>query len=161
MARHPVADRERDGRALPLAAAFQVPDGAMHSFEAANSEINRLLWVTGAGIRRSPVYRGLRCSRPMECVPPGPRAGGARMTESDARVELGRTYYRPGDELAGAFVFPGGPPADAESVELSVLWHTSGRGTEDLEVVFYRGWAVADGTLAGHWAMRLACPGAD
>ena len=48
------------------------------------------------------------------------------MTESDARVELGRTDNRPGDELAGAFVFPGGPPADAESVELLVLWHTSG-----------------------------------
>ena len=71
------------------------------------------------------------------------------MTEPDVRVEVNGAAFRPGDELSGAFVIPGGPPEDTESVELSVLWHTSGKGTEDLGVVFYRGWKAADGSLAG------------
>lgn len=68
--------------------------------------------------------------------------------EPDVRVELAATAYRPGDAVSGAFVIAGGPPADAESVELSVLWYTSGKGTEDLGVIFYQGWTAADGTLA-------------
>jgi hypothetical protein len=70
------------------------------------------------------------------------------MTEPDVQLELVETALRPGGEVSGAFVIPGGPPADAESVELSVLWHTSGKGTEDLGVVHYQGWKAADGTLA-------------
>ena len=78
----------------------------------------------------------------------------------EVRVELAGERFHPGDEVGGAFVLPGGPPADAESVELSVLWHTSGKGTEDLGVVHYQGWTAADGTLAslpnpGTFAVRL------
>ena len=69
--------------------------------------------------------------------------------EPDVRVELTNTSLRPGAELAGAFVIAGGPPGDAESVELSVLWHTSGKGTEDLALVYYAAWTAADGTLSG------------
>jgi hypothetical protein len=64
------------------------------------------------------------------------------------RIELAANAYRPGDELAGAFVIPGGPPPDTRSVELSVLWHTSGKGTEDMGVVHYQAWKADDGTLA-------------
>src|SRR5262245_12628677 len=70
------------------------------------------------------------------------------MSHSEARLELAAAAYRPGDELAGVFVIPGGPPTDTRSVELSVLWHTSGKGTEDIGVIFYRAWKVDDGTLA-------------
>src|SRR5262245_29949120 len=68
--------------------------------------------------------------------------------EPEVRVELNGAEYRPGDEVSGAFVIPGGAPPDTESVELSVLWHTSGKGTEDLGVIHYRSWSAADGTLA-------------
>jgi hypothetical protein len=71
------------------------------------------------------------------------------MAEPDVRIELSGEAFRPGGELSGVFVIPGGPPDDTESVELSVLWHTSGKGTEDLGVTFYRGWTAADGSLAG------------
>lgn len=80
--------------------------------------------------------------------------------EPEVRVEIAGDRFHPGDEVGGAFVLPGGPPADCESVELSVLWHTSGKGTEDLAVVHYQGWTAADGTLAalpnpGTFAVRL------
>jgi hypothetical protein len=80
--------------------------------------------------------------------------------EPEVRVELTGDRFHPGDEVGGAFVLPGGAPADAESVELSVLWHTSGKGTEDLGVIHYQGWSAADGTLdampnPGTFAVRL------
>lgn len=82
------------------------------------------------------------------------------MRKSDLRVELTADRFHPGDEVSGAFVLAGGPPADADSVELSVLWHTTGKGTEDLGVIHYRDWTAADGTLAdlptpGTFAVRL------
>jgi hypothetical protein len=80
--------------------------------------------------------------------------------EPVVRVEIAGQLFHPGDEVGGAFVLPGGPPPDCESVELSVLWHTSGKGTEDLGVVHYQGWTAADGTLSalpnpGTFAVRL------
>ncbi len=68
--------------------------------------------------------------------------------EPEIRVELAATTLTPESELAGVFVVVGGPPADTRSVELSVLWHTSGKGTEDLGVIHYQSWKVEDGSLA-------------
>ena len=70
------------------------------------------------------------------------------MPDPDARLELASYALPPGGELAGVFVIPGGPPEDARGVELSVLWRTSGKGTEDIGVVFYQAWTAGDGTLA-------------
>ena len=70
------------------------------------------------------------------------------MSRPEVRLELAANAYRPGDELAGAFVLAGGPPPNARSVEFSVLWRTSGKGTEDLGVIHYRAWKADDGTLA-------------
>ncbi|MFO0798124.1 MAG: hypothetical protein U0804_11670 [Gemmataceae bacterium] len=78
----------------------------------------------------------------------------------EVRVEIVGGRFHPGDELRGAFVLPGGPPADADSVEVSVLWHTSGKGTEDLGVIHFQDWTTAAGTLPelpnpGTFAVRL------
>jgi hypothetical protein len=69
------------------------------------------------------------------------------MAEPDIRIELAIPRYTSGDELSGVFVIAGGPPADTRSVELSVLWRTSGKGTEDIGVVHYQAWTPEDGTL--------------
>jgi len=69
------------------------------------------------------------------------------MTDPDVRLELAAAAYRPGDELAGVFVIAGGPPADTRTVEFSVLWRTSGKGTEDIGVVLFQAWKLDDGTL--------------
>ena len=45
--------------------------------------------------------------------------------------------YRPGDVLAGRFSLEGVAPADIRAVELSVLWHTEGKGEEDMSVHYF------------------------
>src|SRR5262245_14070096 len=54
------------------------------------------------------------------------------MAETGVRVRLDREPpdYQGGDELSGGLQWQG----EAEAVELSVLWHTAGWGTEDLGV---------------------------
>jgi hypothetical protein len=45
--------------------------------------------------------------------------------------------YQPGDVLAGQFSLEGIAPEELRSVELSVLWHTEGKGEEDMSVHFF------------------------
>jgi len=71
-----------------------------------------------------------------------------RVEEPDIRIELATEAFAPGGELAGVFVIAGGPPPDARSVEFSVMWRTSGKGTEDIGVAHYQAWKPGDGTLA-------------
>lgn len=71
------------------------------------------------------------------------------MTDApEVRLELAAREHPPRGELADAFVIAGGPPDGTRSVEFSVLWRTSGKGTEDIGVVHYRAWKADDGTLA-------------
>ena len=44
---------------------------------------------------------------------------------------------RPGDVLAGQFSLEGVATGDVRACELSVLWHTEGKGDEDLSVHFF------------------------
>jgi hypothetical protein len=71
------------------------------------------------------------------------------LDEPHVHLELAARAHTAGGELAGVFVIAGGPPPDTRSVELSVLWRTSGKGTEDIGVVHYRAWKPGDGTLDG------------
>jgi hypothetical protein len=45
--------------------------------------------------------------------------------------------YRPGDVLAGRFSLQDVAPTDIRAVELSVLWHTEGKGEEDMSVHYF------------------------
>ncbi len=45
--------------------------------------------------------------------------------------------YHPGDVLTGRYSLEGVPPAEIRAVELSVLWHTEGKGDEDMSVHFF------------------------
>ena len=45
--------------------------------------------------------------------------------------------YRPGDVLHGRYSLEGSLPAEIRAVELSVLWHTDGKGDEDMSVHFF------------------------
>jgi hypothetical protein len=62
------------------------------------------------------------------------------MIPPEAVIRLEQERYRPGDLLAGAFVFDGWPP-ERYTVELSVLWRTEGKGDEDLGVILFREWS--------------------
>lgn len=46
--------------------------------------------------------------------------------------------YRPGEELAGQFSLHAIDEHEVRAVELSVLWHTEGKGEEDLSVHYFR-----------------------
>jgi hypothetical protein len=57
---------------------------------------------------------------------------------SHPRIKLkldgqGRTFD-PGEILAGVYSLEGVSPQDVRAVELSVLWHTEGKGDEDMSV---------------------------
>ncbi len=45
--------------------------------------------------------------------------------------------YRAGDVLQGRFSLEGVAPVDVRAVELSVLWHTDGKGDEDMSVHYF------------------------
>jgi hypothetical protein len=48
-----------------------------------------------------------------------------------------RVYYS-GERLSGTYVLRGFEPADLKAVEVSVLWHTEGKGDEDFQVHQFR-----------------------
>jgi hypothetical protein len=50
------------------------------------------------------------------------------------RVEALKRVYEPGDQVQGDYVLDGVTPEQVRAVELSVLWHTEGKGDEDLAV---------------------------
>jgi hypothetical protein len=43
----------------------------------------------------------------------------------------------PGDRLSGHYSFEGLAAEDVRAIELSVLWHTEGKGDEDMSVHFF------------------------
>lgn len=57
---------------------------------------------------------------------------------SDSRVNLvvneQDRVFRPGDELRGHFSVEGVAVDELQAVEVSVLWHTEGKGDEDMSV---------------------------
>jgi hypothetical protein len=61
------------------------------------------------------------------------------MTSPCAKLLLDDTArtYRPGEVLAGQFSLEGVASDDVRACELSVLWHTEGKGDEDLSVHFF------------------------
>ena len=51
------------------------------------------------------------------------------------RIDLhdGRRWYLPGDSISGRVAWT--LDAEPEALELRLFWHTSGKGTEDVEIV--------------------------
>ncbi len=45
--------------------------------------------------------------------------------------------YAPGELLSGQFSVHGAPENDLRAIEISVLWHTEGKGEEDMAVHFF------------------------
>lgn len=48
-----------------------------------------------------------------------------------------RKLYQPGDRLAGCYWLESAGQAEPSAVEVSVLWHTLGKGDEDLAVHYF------------------------
>ena len=46
--------------------------------------------------------------------------------------------FEPGDTLSGQYSLDGVPAQDVRRIELSVLWHTQGKGDEDMSVHYFQ-----------------------
>jgi hypothetical protein len=57
--------------------------------------------------------------------------------------DVGR-IYQPGDTLSGDCRLQGAAGEEIRAVELSVLWHTEGKGEEDFAVHYFRRLAAED-----------------
>jgi hypothetical protein len=53
--------------------------------------------------------------------------------------------YQPGETLRGHFSVQGVVPRDVRAIELSVLWHTHGKGDEDMSVHHFERIELAGG----------------
>jgi hypothetical protein len=53
------------------------------------------------------------------------------------RLDGRRHGYRPGEKLSGEYRVDTANPDAIKAIELSVLWHTEGKGDEDLGVHFF------------------------
>ena len=125
----------------------------MHSFRASHNQVQWKLVV------RSEVAAGSRFSDVSGGRPPGdanwaisnlperpqgriaqfgvvPFAGGEAMNEPEVIIRLddnGRAYA-PGASLSGEYRIEGHRSGNLQAVEVSVLWHSEGKGDEDLAV---------------------------
>jgi hypothetical protein len=65
----------------------------------------------------------------------------------EIRLDGDRTAYRPGEVLSGQYRLDLGddPGREVRSVELSVLWHSEGKGDEDLGLCLFKELSGADG----------------
>lgn len=72
------------------------------------------------------------------------------MTGTQVIVKLdgrGNRLYYPGETLAGSYFLEDVRSEQIEAVEVSVLWHTEGKGNEDFDIHAF--WRLSD--KAGDW----------
>ncbi len=54
------------------------------------------------------------------------------------RLDGDGTVFQPGETLSGEYWIASPPPGSLAAVEVSVLWHTEGKGDEDMAVHEFR-----------------------
>ena len=103
----------------------------MHSFKAEHNEINWTLAVEG-DVARWPDYKraflrhcpsGQWEHRPMSAEP-----------TVVIRLDGDGPVYRPGETLSGQYWIKPLDASQVKAIEVSVLWHTEGKGDEDMAV---------------------------
>jgi hypothetical protein len=71
------------------------------------------------------------------------------------RLRDQRRPYQPGDELQCEYQLDAVDDADIQSIEASVLWHTEGKGDEDLGVHYFERLAPGDGEAGDVRALHV------
>jgi hypothetical protein len=67
------------------------------------------------------------------------------MSRPEIEILLEQEAYQPGELLAGAFGIEADPDDELTTLELSMLWHTSGKGDEDMGVIHFEEWSAVQG----------------
>jgi hypothetical protein len=60
-----------------------------------------------------------------------------------------RPVYYPGEILSGWYRLAADKPLEIREVELAILWHTEGKGNEDVGVHFFESQTPAEGQAIG------------
>jgi hypothetical protein len=60
------------------------------------------------------------------------------LADVDLRLDRSRREFEPGERLTGSFRIVRWQSYGLKAVELSVLWHTVGKGDEDIGVLYFR-----------------------
>jgi hypothetical protein len=63
------------------------------------------------------------------------------------RFDRGAGTYYPGETLSGEYLVDGVSPDEVKAVEVSILWHTEGKGDEDLAVHHFERFSPEEGSL--------------
>lgn len=81
------------------------------------------------------------------------------MSEPRASLQLlgSRRRFAPRETLALEYRLAGVAPGEIQSIEISVLWHTEGKGDEDLAVHFFERLEAQGEAAPPHWG-RVECP---
>ena len=121
--------------AMETECELPIPASAMHSFRANHNQLQWKLVVRSEGSRLAAASADISRCRASVPQSTGVR-GGKAMNEPEVLIRLddnGRAYL-PGDCLSGEYRIEGIDEDNLEAVEVSVLWHTEGKGDEDLAV---------------------------
>ena len=143
-------------------ARLSIPRYGMHSFASANNEVQWSLVVKGEAIGFAAFERVSPggASRPHDArsardgavgeerVPHGRWSRGMNEPLISIVIDGASRVHFPGDTLSGAIQIDVVDPQEIQAVEISVLWHTQGKGDEDLGVHHFERF-TADGENRG------------
>ena len=120
---------------LPFESRCQVrvPESAMHSFHANHNEVSWKLIVKGSVVGW-PDYRA-RVPNRRQSRDQWPTLMSARGSNFPSTGTPG--FTSPGETLRRPFQRRTASSADVRAIELSVLWHTDGKGDEDMSVHYF------------------------
>src|SRR5262249_12284820 len=72
------------------------------------------------------------------------------------RLDGRRRHYQPGEALTGEFVIETLKPDEIKAVELSVIWHTEGKGDEDVGLHYFKRYSGEEQFFDPRATMRFA-----
>jgi hypothetical protein len=72
------------------------------------------------------------------------------------RLDGRRRHYQPGERVSGEFAIEAVNPDDIKAVELSVIWHTEGKGEEDVGLHYFKRYSSEEQPLDPSETIRFA-----
>jgi hypothetical protein len=74
----------------------------------------------------------------------------------DIQIDYDNTEFTPGDTISGTLTW--NLPAGTENVALRLFWFTSGRGTQDIDLIDEQTWQIPSSPDRGNSAFSFTLP---
>ncbi len=130
---------------------FELPADAMHSLDVEDNKITWRLEVA-AGPGDPPRFHR---EFPIVVNPP-PFVGSQVMSEGSLAIMLDRFAFEPGETLRGSYKLVTAELSRLEGVEVTVGWHTEGKGREARGVEHREVQRAGKGSLGGNGSGKLS-----